>query len=274
MINVAGASYKGPVRSENQDSYLIGSLVCGSGLSTHGFSEDSEFLAASGLLVAVADGMGGAAGGALASRTVLSALGAAYHRRVSAPCPREQVMDAIEESVAEAQQILAVRLAEVGLPASAGTTLTGAVFSADGSLVVFNIGDSRAVWVGASGHRQLTMDDTLVGPGLYEGRLDAQQALAMGDSRLTRAIDGEDTCGVTFSPEDAWRAGDRYAFGSDGWHGLGKGLPAEDVVAALRWGSSAADACSMMARKALLVDGSDNVTAVVVYCDGGPACLG
>ena len=269
MIRVAGSSQTGPIRLENQDAYLVGSTVSRSTLASYGLSADSELLAAHGLLVAVADGMGGYAGGALASWTVLSTIAVAFHRDRGRPYSRESAIEAVEEAVAESQQVLAERLQTDGLGLDAGTTLAGAVFGPDGSLVVFGVGDSRVLWVGRAAARQLTVDDTPVGPGLAEGRIQVEQALRSDDLGLTRAITGDTAVRVRIAPEDAWRPGDRYVLGSDGWHGLGRGLPIDDVVAALRWGPSSEDVCRIMIDEAVARDGSDNATAVVVYCDEG-----
>ena len=124
----------GPVRSSNQDSWLVQEP-----------------------LFAVADGMGGNTEGELASTTALEVLSTALSPEALAaidPNPAELV-----DAIRDAAQAVA-SLGEKGDPAAPGTTLCGTLtIDQDGpQWLTFNIGDSRAYLIAQGSIVQLTTD--------------------------------------------------------------------------------------------------------------------
>ncbi|MBN9603755.1 MAG: serine/threonine-protein phosphatase [Afipia felis] len=105
---------------------------------------------ASNCLLMIADGMGGHAHGALASRTVLDHL-IADADRLSHPekCPK-----AIEAANEHLFSVMPERPESSGM----GTTLAGVSLSSN-TLVMFNVGDSRCYRFGPGGLAQLSHDD-------------------------------------------------------------------------------------------------------------------
>ena len=126
----------GPVRSENEDSWLAVPPV-----------------------FAVADGMGGHLGGAQASSKAVITL----QEYLSPQRLGNRPVDLVDLSVAiDAAATAVASLAPADNPMSApGTTLSGLMVlrTAEGPYwLSFNVGDSRAYVVGGGGIRQLTHD--------------------------------------------------------------------------------------------------------------------
>ena len=79
VFDICAATHRGLVRQHNEDHILVGRFVKNSGKLSLSLSADDDFLLASGMLLCVADGIGGVAGGELASRLTLSSLDNAFH---------------------------------------------------------------------------------------------------------------------------------------------------------------------------------------------------
>jgi len=225
---VGVASHTGSVRVHNEDDYLLGALLPGPpGL----------------LLCAIADGMGGAVGGAEASRLALRALGARVLDGAD-PAPVEQRLRA-------GFQLAAARIAEqaASVPAlrDMGTTLTALCLQA-GSASAGHVGDTRLYRLRGGECVQLTTDHAVREP----------------DNLLLRCLGGgqaqvEPDC---FSVD--LRAGDRFVLVSDG---VWSAVPAAGFAALAARGEPQAAAEALVAA-ALRAGGPDNATAVVVDVRG------
>lgn len=266
-IDVGGASATGPVREENQDHFSVGPIVeqcMGLGLSV---PADSQLFGEYGLLVAVADGMGGYAGGRLASRVVLSSLVTQFHsEKREQPDDIEACVAEIDRYVEGAVNVLAVALGDSPENSEAGSTLTGLVLLPEGRMVVFWAGDTRLLRVTGGFARQLTTDHTPIGRDLREGRITEEQAAAMPVEAqvLTRSLGLVGERRLEYATSFSWEPTDVFLVCSDGVHGVGRGLP----VARLSEAVSANDWSTQVSRRlvseATDADGQDNATAVVV----------
>jgi protein phosphatase len=135
-------------RRRNEDAVLVGGWLC----QTHdGALVTMEFAPAPPFVCAVADGMGGHAGGDLASRVAMNLVGAALREWRSA----DDVSDAL---LAINDQVRAVGI-ETDLQ-GLGTTIAGLCFLSD-RLVVFNVGDSRIYSIDDGALKQLSVDDSV-----------------------------------------------------------------------------------------------------------------
>jgi protein phosphatase len=231
-FQVGACSHPGQVRSHNEDDYLVGTLP-----------------GERALLAAIADGMGGLAGGAEASRTALRALaGAVLDGGSDAPVD----LRLRAGSVAAAAR---VRDAAAAVPAlrDMGTTLT-ALCCADDRLHLVHVGDTRAYRLRGGGCEQLTED----------------HAVRQPDNLLTRCIGaGQPSLPLDEASLDL-QVGDRLLLVSDGvW----------SVVAADEFGRLAAlvppqAAAEALVKAALRAGGPDNATAVVVEVASAAAAAG
>lgn len=142
---IAAFTHRGRVRPANEDAISIGTRVLTRDMSAPVVMTAPD----EGCLLMVADGMGGHAQGALASRAVLDYLVAAVGR-LSNP---ETCAEAIE-SANQHLYTLMERHDAVGM----GTTLVGA-FLTPKALLTFNVGDSRSYLFSAGRLIQLSHDD-------------------------------------------------------------------------------------------------------------------
>lgn len=171
MMKVWSMSDVGLVRKENQDAY---------GILQH---EDTGHT-----VCVVCDGMGGAAGGRLASRIAADTFLAEIQKVLRRDMTPEQLREASSYVVSLANQ--AVRsAAQASVDCrSMGTTLVSAV-SYDGGTVVTNVGDSRAYYITADGITRVTKDHSLVERMVDRGDITAEEARHHPNRNLiTRAL--------------------------------------------------------------------------------------
>lgn len=229
---VGVCSHPGRVRRTNEDDYLLGA-VPGSGE----------------LLAAIADGMGGLAGGAEASRIALRSLGSvvldgptpgpvAERLRLGCGAARDRVMDA-------AAAVPALR--------DMGTTLTALLLRPDAAAIA-HVGDTRVYRLRAGRVERLTTDHAVQRP----------------DNLLTRCIGA----GQGDVEPDLWqeplRAGDRFVLVSDGvWSVLDDEAFAESAAR-----SPVQQAAEDLVLAAIAAGGPDNATALVVEVGQHPWVAG
>lgn len=151
MNAVAVTAYtdKGLVRARNEDAVLVGGWLC---QTAAGSVVSMTFADNPPLVCAVADGMGGHAGGDLASRVALSVI-ADTAAAWSTP-----------EDVGTALRAANERVVQVGQNPDLhglGTTIAG-VCVLDSRILVFNIGDSRAYQVNHGFVQQISVDDAVM----------------------------------------------------------------------------------------------------------------
>ena len=213
-------------------------------------------------LFAIADGIGGAQAGEIASRLAAAALA---ERRPGSH--GEEVLVAL---VVEANQRIYERSLGDPLVAGMGTTVTALlVDEAAGTIALGHVGDSRAYVFRAGELSQLTDDHSLVGELVRSGRL-TPEAAEQHPHRfvITRAVGTESTVEVdveTIRPEP----GDLYIICSDGLTDM---LPDTMVAAAVATAQAepAAVAESLVAA-ANHAGGIDNITVIVFEIEDGEA---
>lgn len=213
-------------------------------------------------LFAVADGMGGAQAGEIASRLAASAL------ETASPPP------GTEQELVELVRIANARIFERAtadpLAAGMGTTATVVVVDeAAGSLTLGHVGDSRAYRVRAGALERLTSDHSLVAELVRSGRLTEEEAAVHpARSVITRVLGTEpdvdvDTATIPVQP------GDLIVLCSDG---LSSMLP-DAAIAALAAGAlGPSEATEALVAAANEAGGEDNITVVAFeLVDGEPA---
>ncbi len=221
------------MRGDNQDNWI------GTGLSD------------GGLLVAVADGIGGAPGGGQASRMAVEVLREVIHHGEQA----EMLAEIVQQANLTIHQEASHR-AELG---GMGTTLTAAVLWRS-RLVLAHVGDSRAYCITPQGAFRLTDDHSVAGEMERVGSISADEALRHPQRHvLTRAVGPFATVRVD-SKAMAWSSSDRLLLCTDG---LYNALSEEQLFRMCErfTGQAAVDA---LIAQALKQGGHDNVTVVMV----------
>jgi serine/threonine protein phosphatase PrpC len=239
----------------------------GSGVSDVGLvrpsNEDSGFV---GPYVAlVADGVGGAAAGEVASATAAYAVTATVLARPGADAA-QVVSDAFAAARDNVRLGVQRDLNRLGM----ATTLT--VLVSDGrSVVLGHVGDSRAYLLRGGELRQITTDHTYVQHLVETGRLSAQaRSTHPWRNVVLRSLDGDpEGTGLDTTRLDV-RVGDRLLLCSDGLTDL---VDDARIEAVLRQ-HDPDGAAAALTQHALAAGGRDNVTSVVVDVIDGPRVVG
>jgi protein phosphatase len=277
QVDLAAASHQGHVRSANEDHYLV--LRFGRSLETLLTSLPAGQVPARaeevGYGLFVADGIGGAAGGELASRTAISMLVSLLLQTpdwVLSPEPQdaEEVLRRTEERYRRIHEALSEQGRADPELARMGTTMTMAG-SLGPSLVVCHVGDSRAYVFRRGRLFQLTRDHTFVQALLDLGMLTPAEAAGHpGSHILTSSLGGgENVYQGDF--QHAWLAdGDQLLLCTDGLTNMVDGAA---IMAILRDAATADAACQALVAAALTNGGKDNVTVALAryrFPDAGP----
>ena len=229
-------------RAHNEDSFRIPS-----GAEAHPF-------------VAVADGMGGHAAGAVASELVIQGI-------------NEELKD-LRDGDLLGQLRRAVQKTNVNVFRAAqidpekrgmGSTLVCAVLD-DRRYIVANVGDSRLYHFDGARIEQMTHDHTLVQMLVDAGEITREEARVHPRRNLiTRAMGlGIRTDVDLFDCE--WMAGDILLLCSDGLSGS---VEESEMEAILSENISLDDMCARLVALALENGDTDNITVVLARCEGG-----
>jgi protein phosphatase len=224
-------------------------------------------------LLVVADGMGGHAGGDVASSLAIGEL---------APLDGEShgrdALDLLLQAVLDAHRELLARVDQEPALAGMGTTVT-ALLRTGNRLALAHIGDSRAYLLRDGVLAQITKDHTFVQTLVDEGRLTAAEAEQHPQrSVLMRVLsDIVDDVHPDMSMREA-RVGDRYLLCSDGLSGVVSAETLQETLAAQAEPGTTAESLVQLALRA---GAPDNVTCIVAdvvdeatLADVAPAVVG
>ncbi|MCW2772309.1 MAG: protein phosphatase domain protein [Nocardioides sp.] len=246
-LQYAATSDVGRVRKDNQDSGYAGPW-----------------------LLAVCDGVGGAARGDIASATAIQQLRRLDESPDNVPGtgdPGHDLLARIAGAVHRAHDRI-VELVEED-PALSGTSTTATLTLFDGSRIgVGHVGDSRAYLFRGGEITQLTSDHTFVQSLIDEGRITEEESRVHPHRNLIlRAIDG-----VSDSEPDLFvielAVGDRLLLCSDGASGVLDDGRLADILATGGPDFAAVE----LVRASLEAGSSDNVTCIVAdVLDAAPA---
>ena len=221
-------------------------------------NEDSGY-AAPRLLI-VADGMGGHAGGELASATAVATLA----QIADADLGQGEALTRLAEAVESAGSTIGLVVADSPELAGMGTTVTGLYWLADGDgarIAIVHVGDSRAYLLRDGDLSQITHDHTYVQTLVDAGRITEEEASTHPRRNLLmRALDGVQVAEPDLSVREA-RLGDRYLLASDGLHGVVSG----DEIARILGSREPTVCVTELVDLALSRGAPDNVTVVVAH---------
>jgi protein phosphatase len=227
-------------------------------------NEDFAFADAVDRLAVVCDGMGGHAGGHIASELAVEVIANAL-RRLRGPDWHDEsrVVRAVQEAVFGANDHILSRARVDSELYDMGTTVVLCSFMND-RVVAANVGDSRIYRIGASGIEQISEDHSLVAERIRAGLLepDSEEARLLSNI-VTRAL-GMDHVTVDITVEDLL-PGDVYLLCTDGLHDLVKPADMLRIVTAAK---SLEQACFELVELANRRGGHDNVTVALVRAVG------
>ena len=226
-------------------------------------NEDSGY--AGPRLLAVADGMGGAVAGEVASSVVVASLAA-----LDEDTPGPDLLDRLSRAVTQANEQLRMMIKADPSLDGMGTTLT-ALLHAGSRLGLVHVGDSRCYLLRDGELTQITKDHTWVQALIDDGRITAEEADHHPQRALIlRVLDGREHVELDLSVREA-RVGDRYLLCSDGLSGVVSEQTLRDTLARA---ASPAEACDKLVELALRGGGPDNITCIVadvVDADAAPS---
>jgi PPM family protein phosphatase len=204
-------------------------------------------------LFAVADGMGGAQAGELASSLAAAAV------RDDPRATPESGEQRVDELIQEANRRVYQRQSHDAAASGMGTTMTVALVE-DGTVAIGHVGDSRAYLIRGGRLEQLTEDHSLVAELVRSGKLSPEEAEAHPQrSVITRALGTDPNVDVdTFSVET--QPGDVFLLCSDGLTSM---VGDETILAEVeRNRSDLKAAAKALVRAANRGGGEDNITLV------------
>lgn len=214
-------------------------------------NQDSGYASPTTLIVA--DGMGGAAAGDLASRIAVSE----FHR-ADAPKFDKEMLDSISDSLAQINAEISKKYTANHEVFGMGTTVTGLKFDGEKYGLV-NIGDSRTYLIRDGEISRLTHDHSFVQELIDQGQItEAEAHTHPNRSWILKVLDGINNFEPDFSLITA-QLGDRLVVCSDGLCGLVSDAEIFDVVTDTEWEKIP----ESLVAKALAAGGQDNVTVVL-----------
>ena len=205
-------------------------------------------------LFAVADGMGGAQAGEVASSLAAAAL---TERGDGDGRGEERVAELIQEANRRVHQ----RALDDASASGMGTTMTVALFHPDGAISIGHVGDSRAYLHRDAHLEQLTDDHSLVAELVRRGELSPEEAEVHPQrSVITRALGTDPDVDVdTFTVQA--RDGDVFLLCSDGLTTMVDAETIETIVERNR--HDLHGAARALIREANARGGDDNITTVL-----------
>lgn len=263
-MSVSAGTDVGQARDHNEDQYLVADLT--SGITTRAEDEEAYTIGPKGSLLLVADGMGGALAGEVASQMateiILDRLTATWSRDPEARPERfaTSVREAVEEANARIHAQASENLDLQGMGTTA--TIVGVLGS---HFLLSQVGDSRAYRIRDGRIRQLTRDQSFVQHLVDTGRMTAEEALQLPQKNvILQALGPGPTVDVVQSWEPIAR-GDTVLLCSDG---LSEMVSPEEIAEIVDGTSSLARACRRLVEEANANGGKDNITVVVARMSG------
>ena len=241
MIQVHASTDIGLRRSENEDHYAV-------------WREDGR--TTDGVLLVVADGMGGAQAGEVASHIAVDTAIAAW--RASAIRGADALREALEAANRAVHAESEARPDRHGM----GTTLT--LVACDGrSGWLAHVGDSRAYLVRNGSIHQLTEDHSLVAQLVRDHQITPEQA--RHDPRrnvVTRSVGVGEHVEIDVAELPTLERGDTLVLSTDGLHGLVE----DHEIARAAAGADLRAACQSLVGLARARGGHDNITVLMARC--------
>jgi len=242
-VVVSMSSDVGCVRELNEDS------------GTYIQPDDPELLRSKGLLIVVADGMGGHSAGEVASRLAVDVVTRAYYEDGG------DARSALEKAFHEANREIHKAAENDASKNGMGTTCTALVLQ-DGTAISAHVGDSRLYLVREGSIYLMTEDHSAVMEMVKAGLITLEQARHHPEKNvILRAMGSHPEVEVTTWQEPfPVRAGDRFLLCSDGLYDLVEDEEIKRIVML----SAPQTACESLIALAKERGGHDNITVGVV----------
>ena len=252
-IKSSGKTDIGLFRENNEDSYLIVDP-----------GNEAYDVSHSGLLFAVADGMGGHAAGEVASKMACEGLLEYYEPGIAQETESsdlvyglEQLRRVIHRTNEEIYQYAQTHLEFSGM----GTTLSVLVLFPE-CAIIGHVGDSRIYRFRNRNLKQLTMDHTEVQAMIDSGHLTPEEASVHPFRHaLLQAVGAMAELETIDTGIESVQPGDLYLLSTDGLH---DSISDEDIEQTLGETGDIHIACDRLVDLALKKRGRDNITLIII----------
>ena len=244
FLTAAAATDRGLVRKKNEDSFLC--------LPSHG-------------VFVVADGIGGASGGDIASRAVCQHIQDAFETPVSAALVLADKVKLIREAVNTASAWLRITAKRIGVRAM-GSTISALVFDPTPDaphVIVLHAGDSRVYRLRGETLTRMTEDHSAA---RESGFSEDQTAPAYLQGVITRAVGIHDAVDLERTEVEV-REDDLFVVCSDGLYNMIK--PFEMRALLLKHRKDIEQLPAHLIEAANAAGGFDNITVAVIAVEAG-----
>jgi protein phosphatase len=220
-----------------------------------------------GVLFGVADGMGGALAGEVASKMAVEALARAVDE-LREEDDDEAGRDRVLKAIAQANESIYEASASNPQQRGMGTTLTS-VLLRDGRCLFFQVGDSKGFIFREGQLHQMTEDQSLIGKLIQDKVITPEDAehLEGGRNIILQALGAEPGVKVDVSTSSLFE-GDAVLLCTDGLHGSVRQKEIEEMF---RKTADTGKLAEDLVREARDRGGPDNITVVVIHVLEGPA---
>ncbi|HXI92144.1 MAG TPA: protein phosphatase 2C domain-containing protein [Blastocatellia bacterium] len=256
LLWVSARTDIGMRRDSNEDSMLVADLAAG----IASMSADMNVYDADerGMLMAISDGMGGAAAGEVASHIAITVL--------------HDVLKQADDLDIARRLRMAVELANIRVWTRAqadlrltgmGATLTAALLQG-GRAYIAQIGHSRAYLIRDDRARQITTDQTLAQALLDHGVMKPDSIRPAHKSVLTQALGPSPVVEVAVTSVEVWHD-DHLLICSNG---LSNKIASDEISLVIQQSANLTDACDALIELANLRGGEDNITVMLARMSG------
>jgi protein phosphatase len=224
-------------------------------------NEDNYYVSPDFRVFAVADGMGGAVGGAKASKLAVEAIEKRWKDTPPPLTDRESIQKWLQETVTMANQSVWHEAEEDSTVRGMGTTVVVAVQGEDNQMEIAHVGDSRAYLLRDGKPSLLTNDHSVVQEMVRAGRLTEEQArINPYKNLITRCLGHEEKVEIDQTPVEL-KAKDWIVLCSDG---LPTVLRDEQICDVASDTQEPDGVCDELVKQTLDGGAPDNVTVVVI----------
>jgi serine/threonine protein phosphatase PrpC len=270
VINIYSRTEIGSVREHNEDNFIVGSDPASNEWS---FLSENQTVGSKGVFIAVADGMGGAEAGEVASQIAVDTAKSVYIEKTNPfPVDNFEIIDILKEIISKAHERIIDDIRENPGREGMGTTILAGIIYKN-NLFIGWCGDSRAYRFNKDGIARLkhydlekleilTQDHSMVWEYVESGKMTAEEArLNIHSNIITQSLGakaGEIHPGISiFSLNE----GDRLLFCSDGLNSM---IADERISEILSMEKSTFETCDLLINEAILEGGHDNITLCIV----------
>jgi protein phosphatase len=264
VVHVFGRTDVGRTREHNEDAFVVADLTADN--ATLQPEVRTHTSGGKGSLFMVADGMGGAAAGEIASamavEIVLGQLRTAWLKDSTGDA--ESFVRALKQAAKAANEQIHAYAASHPEFRGMGTTATIAGLLGD-TLYLAQVGDSRAYLVRDGVARQITKDQSLMQKLIEAGELTEEEA-EHSERRniILQALGPEASIKIDLTHQTV-RRGDALVLCSDGLSGQ---VTKDDIASVVTKESDLTNACRELIDRANANGGPDNITVIIARFDG------